>query len=62
MRKKFTKKEIMNKYYSDDELKEMARESARGAMNWLEEANRFMRRILPKKTKILQQKLIKEGW
>ena len=62
MKKKITKRMIMNHYYSDEELKDSMKLSAKGAMKWLEEANRFFKKATPKATKKLQLKLIKEGW
>ena len=62
MKLKLSKKRIMENYYSDEELKESMRMSAKSALNWLEEANRFYKITVPRSTKRLQEKLIEEGW
>jgi hypothetical protein len=62
MMRKLTKKNVMEHYYDDDELRDSLRMSVKGTLKWLEEANRFFSKATPKKIKKLQEKLIKEGW
>lgn len=62
MKRKITKALVMKSYYSDNELKEMARSSVRSTLLWLEKARRLVSGITPKRTKTLQAKLIQEGW
>ena len=62
MKRKFTKKQIMESYYSDEELREMMSTTLKQTLRWLEETNRFFNKVLPRETKKLQEKLILEGW
>jgi hypothetical protein len=62
MRREFTKKQIMEHYYSNDELKDMMHTSIKSTLRWLERARRFFSKVTPKSTKKLQEKLIQEGW
>lgn len=62
MKKKISKKQIMNNYYSDEELKDMMKMSVGRTLRWLEKARRFINRITPRETKKLQEKMILEGW
>lgn len=58
----FTKQQVMKKYYSDDELRDMMKMSLRATLRWLERGRKFINKITPKTTKRLQEKLIAEGW
>lgn len=62
MKYKFTKKQIMEHYYSDEELKDSMRMSVKRTLQWLEEARRFFNKITPRMTKNIRDKLIAEGW
>ncbi|MFC1496280.1 hypothetical protein ACFL52_02575 [Candidatus Margulisiibacteriota bacterium] len=62
MKHKLSKKQIMNSYYSDEELKEMMKMSASRALRWLAQANRFFNKALSKKQKRLREQMIVEGW
>ena len=58
----FTKQQVMNSYYSDEELKDMMRMSLKSTLRWLERARRFINTITPKKVKKDQQKMMDAGW
>ncbi len=60
-KKKIDRKSLKN-YYDDETLKRFMNISAKATLNWLEEANKFFDKILPEKTKKLQQKLKQKGW
>jgi hypothetical protein len=62
MKKQFNKSMIMSGYYSDEELKDMLKMAPGRALEWLEQARKFVNKITPKKTKELQAKLASEGW
>lgn len=62
MKNKFNKKQLMQHYYSDDELKNMKKMSVTKTLQWLETARRFVNSVTPKGTKKLQRKMILEGW
>jgi len=62
MKRKKTDKKKLKYYYDDETLKRFMNMSAKATLNWLEEANRFFDKVVPKKTKKLQQKLKQEGW
>lgn len=62
MKKKFNKKQIMQRYYSDEELKNMKRMSVSKTLQWLEAARHFINNVTPQQTKKIQRKMIAEGW
>ncbi|MFH1709490.1 MAG: hypothetical protein ABH860_00275 [bacterium] len=62
MNHKISKKQIMEHYYSDEELKDIRRMSTKATLKWLEEGRRFFDKAVPKRTKKLQEKLALEGW
>ncbi|MFH1361384.1 MAG: hypothetical protein ABIH69_01860 [bacterium] len=62
MKRKISKKQIMENYYSDQELRDMQGASVGQTLRWLEEARRFFSKVTPKETKALQEKLAQEGW
>ena len=62
MKRRFSKSQIMDHYYSDEELIDMMKMSQKATLRWLEEARMFFSKVTPKKTKKLQDKLALEGW
>lgn len=62
MRREFSKQEIMQHYYSDEELRDSLRVSIKKTLRWLEEARLFFSKAVPPKTKKLKERLILEGW
>jgi hypothetical protein len=62
MKPSLTKQNIMNHYYSDDELRSFRKVSIRQTMKWLEAGRRFFSKITPKATKKLKEQLSLEGW
>jgi hypothetical protein len=62
MKREYSKQEIMRHYYSDEELKDSLRVSAKQTLKWLEEGRQFFSKAVPPRTKKLKEKLVLEGW
>jgi hypothetical protein len=58
MKKKYSKEDIMNYYYSDDELRAMRHKTAAARMHWLTKAILTTKTLTPVKAKKLQAKLM----
>ena len=62
MKNKITKQQVLDHYYSDEELRESLRISTKTTMKWLEEARQFMNKAVSSENKKLKEQLILEGW
>jgi len=62
MKKRVSKRQIMEHYYSDEELNVMLRTTVRQRLAWLTKAIRLSNKLTPRRAKKLQEQLGHEGW
>lgn len=56
------KKEIINNYYSDEEIRDSLRISKRAKLNWIEEVNHFIYKARLGQWKKDEELMRKIGW
>lgn len=56
------KKEIIDNYYSDEEIRDSLKMSKKAILNWLEEVNHFIHKARPGQWKKDEEMMKKIGW